>query len=210
MAYVVVVHPSGSFTMSRDDALSFAARSGIGHLTTVVRSRIESSLIPFAIRTELGSSSLHAHLSAENRQVASISECADALLIVEGPVAYVSPSLYPTKAETGKVVPTLSYISVHLRGRLRPMSGSEEFRALLASLTGRFEASQTKPWSIDDAPPGFIEAQMKGIRGFSMQIDSVEGVSKHSQNRPGADQLSVRDAFRTGNDNERGIAEWMG
>ena len=42
-----------------------------------------------------------------------------------------------------------------------------------------------------------------------MQIDHVEGVGKHSQNRPEADQLSVRDAFRAGTDGERVIAEWM-
>ena len=195
--------------MSPDDALSFAARSGIGHLTTVVGTTIESCVIPFVIRTEPGTATLLGHLSASNPQVASIDEGADALLIVEGPVAYVSPGLYPTKAETGKVVPTLNYISVQIRGNLQPLSGNGEFRAMLASLTDHFETSQQDPWSIDDAPEDYVQTQMKAIRGFSMRIDHVEGVGKHSQNRPEADQLSVRDAFRVGNDDERVIAEWM-
>jgi len=195
--------------MLPDDALSFAAQSGIGHLTTVVGTTIESCVIPFVIRTDAGPATLLGHLSAANRQVASIDEGADALLIVDGPVAYVSPGLYPTKVETGKVVPTLNYISVQIRGKLQPLSDHVEFRALLASLTGHFETSQYNPWSIDDAPEDYINTQMKAIRGFSMRIDHVEGVGKHSQNRPDADQLSVRDAFRVGNDDERVIAEWM-
>ena len=195
--------------MLPEDALSFAARSGVGHLTTVVGTRIESCVIPFVIRTEPGSATLLGHLSAANRQVASIDEGADALLIVEGPVAYVSPGLYPTKRETGRVVPTLNYISVQIRGTLQPLSGIVEFRALLASLTDHFEASQHHPWSIDDAPEDYVLTQMKAIRGFSMRIDHVEGVGKHSQNRPEADQLSVRTAFRVGNDDERAIAERM-
>jgi transcriptional regulator len=161
------------------------------------------------IRTELGSATLLGHLSASNRQVASIDEGADALLIVEGPVAYVSPGLYPTKAETGKVVPTLNYISVQIRGKLRPLPANVELRALFASLTDHFEKSQPNPWSINDAPEDYVHTQMKAIRGFSMRIDNVEGVGKLSQNRPEADQLSVRDAFRAGNDGERVIAEWM-
>ena len=195
--------------MAPDDALTFAVRSRIGHLTTVVGTRIESSVIPFVIRTEGGSATLLGHLSASNWQVASIDEGADALLIVEGPVAYVSPGLYPTKVETSKVVPTLNYISVQLRGKLEPLSGDVALRALLASLTGHFESLQNDPWSIDDAPDDYIRTQMRGIRGFSMRIDHVEGVSKHNQNRPEADQLSVREAFGVGDDDERRIAEWM-
>ncbi|MFM7252633.1 MAG: FMN-binding negative transcriptional regulator [Ilumatobacteraceae bacterium] len=195
--------------MSPDDALSFAARSAIGHLTTLVGTTIESSVVPFVIHADPGSAILRGHLSAANRQVTSIDEGAEALLIVDGPVAYVSPGLYPTKMETGKVVPTLNYISVQLRGTLQPLSDDMEFRALLSTLTDRFETPQRNPWSINDAPEDYVRTQMKAIRGFSMRVEHVEGVGKYSQNRPDADQLSVRDAFCGGSDNERAIAEWM-
>ena len=36
-----------------------------------------------------------------------------ALAIFQGPSAYVSPSFYPSKALTGKVVPTWNYQGVH-------------------------------------------------------------------------------------------------
>lgn len=195
--------------MSQSEALAFAAQSGIGHLTSSINGRIESVLIPFFIEDERHSPTIYGHVSASNPQAASIEECAEALLIVDGPIAYVSPSLYPTKAETGKVVPTLSYISVQIRGRLEPMTTTEDFHNLLATLTSRFETERDEPWSIDDAPTEFIHAQMKAIRGFSMCVDDIQGVAKHSQNRPEPDRLSVRASFAGGTHDERQIAGRM-
>lgn len=195
--------------MSRDDALAFAAQSGIGHLTTSVGGRIESVVIPFFIDDKDGSPTIYGHVSVSNAQAVSIEDRAEALLVVDGPIAYVSPGLYPTKTETGRVVPTLNYLSVQIRGRLAPTANTEEFRTLLAALTSRFETEVDIPWSIDDAPSDFIHAQMRAIRGFSMRIDEIQGVAKHSQNRVESDRVSVRASFVDGNDDERQIAERM-
>jgi transcriptional regulator len=195
--------------MSQDEALAFAAQSGVGHLTTSINGRVESVLIPFFIDDEHDSPTIYGHVSASNAQVVCIEDCAEALLIVDGPIAYVSPGLYPTKAETGKVVPTLNYVSVQIRGRLEPMTSTEDFRKLLATLTSRFEAGRDEPWSIDDAPSDFIDTQMKAIRGFSMRIDEIQGVAKHNQNRTEPDRLSVRASFSIGTGDERQIAERM-
>ena len=203
------MHPSSSFRMSEAEALSFATQAGIGHLTTLLDGRIESVLIPFYIDHEHDSPTIYGHVSASNPQAASISESAEALIIVDGPIAYVSPSLYPTKMESGRVVPTLNYLSVQIRGRLEPTSSTEDFRKLLAALTSRFETKRDEPWSIDDAPSEFINVQMKTIRGFSMRIEEIQGVAKHNQNRTEADRISVHTSFKGGNDDERQIAKWM-
>jgi transcriptional regulator len=195
--------------MSPDDAIAFATRVGVGHLTTSVSGRIESVLIPFIIDRDEVSSTLYGHVSVNNRQALSIEECAEALVIVDGPMAYVSPSLYPTKAEDGKVVPTLNYVSVQLRGHLAPVADSDDFHNLLAALTSQYEANRDEPWSISDAPFEFIQTQMRAIRGFSMRIDDIQGVAKHSQNRNESDQHSVRSSFINGTDDERLIAERM-
>lgn len=195
--------------MSKEDALAFAARSGIGHLTTSVDGRIESVVVPFFVDGQRASPTIYGHLSVSNRQTVSIEEGHEALLIVDGPIAYVSPSLYPTKAETGRVVPTLNYVSVQIRGRLTPIERTEDFRNLLAALTSRFETARDEPWSLDDAPSDFIHTQMKAICGFMMRIDDVTGVAKHSQNRHESDQHSVRSSFMNGNEDERHIAERM-
>lgn len=203
------MHPSSHFQMSRDDALAFATRAGVGHLATSVSGRIESVLIPFYIDRDEVSSTLYGHVSVNNCQALSIEECAEALVIVDGPIAYVSPSLYPTKTEHGKVVPTLNYVSVQIRGHLAPVTDSKDFRDLLAALTSQYEANRDEPWSISDAPFDFIQTQMRAIRGFSMRIDDVQGVAKHSQNRNESDQQLVRASFMTGTEDERHIAERM-
>ncbi|MFM7094450.1 MAG: FMN-binding negative transcriptional regulator [Actinomycetota bacterium] len=203
------MHPSSRFQMSPDDAITFATRVGVGHLTTSVSGRIESVLIPFIIDRDEVSSTLYGHVSVNNRQASSIEEYAEALVIVDGPMAYVSPSLYPTKAEDGKVVPTLNYVSVQLRGHLAPVTDSVDFRDLLAALTSQYEANRDEPWSISDAPFEFIQTQMRAISGFSMRIDDIQGVAKHSQNRNESDQHSVRSSFMNGTEDERHIAERM-
>ncbi|MFM7307442.1 MAG: FMN-binding negative transcriptional regulator [Actinomycetota bacterium] len=203
------MHPSSRFQMSPDDAITFASRVGVGHLATLVSGRIESVLIPFFIDRDESSSTLYGHISVNNRQASSIEKCAEALVIVDGPIAYVSPSLYPTKAKDGKVVPTLNYISVQLRGHLTPVTDSEDFRDLLATLTSQYEANRDEPWSISDAPFEFIQTQMRAIRGFSMRIDDIQGVAKHSQNRNESDQHAVRSSFMNGTEDERHIAQRM-
>src|SRR5690242_7051367 len=52
-----------------------------------------------------------------------------ALGIFLGPHAYVSPNWYPSKAETGKAVPTWNYITVHARGTIRWIQDGEWLRA---------------------------------------------------------------------------------
>jgi len=203
------VHPSLRFQMSSDDAIAFASRTKVGHLTTSVSGRIESVLVPFFIDCDEVAPTLYGHVSINNRQALSIEEHAEALVIVDGPIANVSPSLYPTKAEDGKVVPTLNYVSVQIRGNLAPVTDQGDFRGLLAALTSRFEGNRDEPWSISDAPFDFIETQMRAIRGFSMRIDDIQGVAKHSQNRSESDQHAVRFSFMNGTEDERHIAERM-
>ena len=45
----------------------------------------------------------------------------EALVIVRGPDAYISPAWYPSKAEHGRVVPTWNYVTAHVYGRLAEM-----------------------------------------------------------------------------------------
>ena len=41
---------------------------------------------------------------------------APVLVVFQGPDAYITPSWYETKRETGKVVPTWNYAMVQVRG----------------------------------------------------------------------------------------------
>ena len=77
----------------------------------------------------------------------------DTLAIFHGPHAYVSPGWYPTKHETGKVVPTWNYSVVHAYGRLRFIEDRAWLRALVERLTTRYEAGRPSPWTTAPPPP---------------------------------------------------------
>ena len=71
---------------------------------------------------------LYGHVAKANPQWRSV-PIGEALAIFMGPEAYVTPSWYATKQETGKVVPTWNYIAVHAYG---PVEFFEEPERLLA------------------------------------------------------------------------------
>jgi len=124
-----------------------------------------------------------------------------ALAIFLGSHAYVSPNWYPSKAETGKAVPTWNYITVHARGTIRWIQDADWLRAHVTALSARHESGRPEPWSIADAPASYVDGLIRAIVGFEISVGTLEGKYKLSQNRDGADRAGVREAFeREGRD----------
>jgi transcriptional regulator len=143
---------------------------------------------------ELGMLRLHmARANPQWRELEAVEEC---LVVFQGPQDYVTPSWYATKRETGKVVPTWNYATVHAWGRPRVMNDEAWLRRQIEDLTGSRESQRTEPWQVDDAPENFIAAQMRGIVGVEISILRIEGKWKMSQNRPEADRAGVVAGFR--------------
>jgi transcriptional regulator len=113
------------------------------------------------------------------------------LTIFSGPQAYITPSWYPSKAATAKVVPTWNYAVVHARGRLRAIDDATWLRAFVARLTASQEAARAAPWAVDDAPADFIEQMLRVIVGFEIAVTRLDAKWKVSQNRSEADRLGV-------------------
>jgi transcriptional regulator len=122
------------------------------------------------------------------------------LAIFLGPDAYVSPSWYATKAETGKVVPTWNYLAIHAHGTLRWFEGRDELLEVVTRLTGRHEAARPHPWAVGDAPPDYVDAQLRAIVGVELTITRLEGKWKASQNRSEADRRGVAEGLRRDGD----------
>jgi transcriptional regulator len=118
-----------------------------------------------------------------------------ALAIFLGAHAYVSPNWYPSKAETGKAVPTWNYITVHAKGPIRWIQDPDWLRAHVTALSVQHEAPRPEPWAVGDAPAGYIDGLVRAIVGFELTIETLEGKYKLSQNRNEADRAAVREAF---------------
>jgi transcriptional regulator len=164
----------------------------LGLLVTAGPSGLMANPVPFLIDaegSELGV--LRCHLARANpqwRELAALEEC---MAVFQGPEAYVTPSWYATKRESGRVVPTWNYATVHIWGRPRVVEEPEWLYAQIDALTQLQEGRRTSPWSVSDAPADYLNAQMRGIVGVELPISRIEGKWKVSQNRPAHDRAGV-------------------
>jgi len=151
---------------------------------------------------------IRCHFAKPNPHAAQIAAGGETLLIFHGPQGYVSPSWYPTKKQTGKVVPTWNYVAVHAYGRARTVEDSAWLRRHLGALTDGQESRYALPWSLDDAPAEFIDGLTRAIVGIEIELNRIEGKWKASQNRSDADRLGVIAGLRAqGDDNSRKLAD---
>ncbi len=160
---------------------------GAADLVTAAASGLTATLIPFVYDpTVRKHGALLGHLARNNDQWRQ-QVIGDALVIVRGPDAYVSPSWYASTADHGRVVPTWNYVTAHVYGQLVIHDDPEWVDALVRRLTDRHEADSPRPWSVDDAPASFIAGQLRAIVGVELVISRVDAKAKLSQNRPAAD-----------------------
>nr|WP_249122938.1 MULTISPECIES: FMN-binding negative transcriptional regulator [unclassified Bradyrhizobium] len=159
-------------------------------VTTTAEGMIGTPLPLFLDPAEGEHGVLYGHVARANPQwkAAPIGE---ALAIFMGPDAYVTPSWYATKRESGKVVPTWNYVTVHAYGPVEFFDDAERLRAVVTRLTDLHEASRAERWKVSDAPEEFVRAQLRGIVGLRMPISRLEGKRKMSQNRNAEDRAGV-------------------
>ena len=166
-----------------------------------------ANAVPFLVYPEgPPHGTLRAHVARGNpqwRELAAVEEC---LVVFEGPERYITPSWYATKRETGKVVPTWNYATVHVWGRPRVVNDDAWLRRQIEDLTASCESLREAPWAVDDAPPEFVVMQMRAIVGVEIPILRIEGKWKMSQNRPDADRQGVIEGFRAMGDAGEEIA----
>jgi transcriptional regulator len=103
----------------------------------------------------------------------------------------VSPNWYPSKQEDGKVVPTWNFVAVHATGPLAVIDDVEGMMEIVGDLTDKHEQKFDQPWKNSDAPDDYIQSTLKGIVGFEIQIEKLEGKWKMSRDKSDADRRGV-------------------
>jgi transcriptional regulator len=176
----------------------------IGELITYGSSGIEASIVPLLIDDD--ATLLTGHLARANPQWRTADLNVPVLVTWRGPDAYVSPSYYPSKAEHGKVVPTWNYTTVQARGHLTVHDDPAWVERLVRALTDHHEANRTVPWSVDDAPREYIDSMVRAVVGISVDVVSIEGKNKLSQNRPSEDVAGVVAALEASSGHEQLVA----
>jgi transcriptional regulator len=175
---------------------------GFGSLTSLGKNgELLISHFPVVLDTSIGPlGQLRCHVARANPQWRDSDFTKPAIAMFMGPDAYVSPSWYPSKHEHGKAVPTWNYITVCARGRVEVYDDRDALLAHVKELTELHEGAFAEPWQVSDAPADYLERQLKGIVGFRIDIEALEGKKKLSQNRSAEDRDSVAEALQASDD----------
>ena len=126
-----------------------------------------------------GDGAIQFHLARGNALARHL-EGGTALIVVNGPDAYVSPRWYDNR----DTVPTWDYIALELEGRVRRMDdeGLEAFlHAAIEKHEGRLEGA---PWRAEESSAKVWSGLFRGIVGFELEVLAWRPTIKLSQNKP--------------------------
>lgn len=169
-----------------------------------------TSILPMLFDSGLGESGiLRGHLARANPHWRSLAVDGRAIAIFNGADAYISPAWYEEKRLTGKVVPTWNYFTVVVHGAVVTHQEVDWLVPHVRDLVDRHESGRADPWSIDDAPPGYVETMARAIVGLEFRIERIDAKRKLSQNRSAADIAGAIAGLREGSADERATAELM-
>lgn len=152
---------------------AFIHAHSFGVLMSTVEGRPSATHLPFLYHAE--QRFLFAHMAKANPQWRNLDGQA-VMAVFSGPHAYISPSWYRQDAS----VPTWNYVAVHVHGNCSVIDEEEELGTLLENTVRFYEPDSEL---LSKADESFYRNMMKAIVGFRIDITSVEGTAKLSQNK---------------------------
>jgi transcriptional regulator len=168
----------------------------LGVLVTSGADGLDADHIPFEFDPAAGPlGTLTAHVARANPLWQRCPSGTEVMVVFRGAEAYVSPSWYPSKHEAHRQVPTWNYEVVHAHGRLAVRDDERFVRGLVARLTRHHEAVEPRPWKMGDSAPGFIDEMLSKIVGLEIEVSSLVGKSKLSQNKEARDRLNAAETL---------------
>ncbi|CAN5712836.1 FMN-binding negative transcriptional regulator [soil metagenome] len=181
----------------------------LGVLVTLGSNGLCANHIPFLYEARDGTAgALIGHVARNNDLWHDTNPAVEAMVIFQGPSAYISPNWYATKQATHEVVPTYNYAVVHVHGKLIVHEDAKWLRGVIGKLTKRMEARQAAPWKMADAPAAFVDEQVQNIVGIELPISRMVGKWKMSQNRILVDREGAVAGLRqSGTSEERAVAD---
>ena len=194
--------------MSLDEAWIVVLDAGAGTLVRSTRHGLRSVVAPVVVSADR--TRITTHLARANEWWRDVDDGTEVLGLFMSASAYVSPLFYPSRLDDPRVVPTWNYVAVELRGTLWVHNDPEWLYDQVGRQTSIFEARRATRWRVADAPPDYIDSQIKAIVGIEIEVTSIEGKAKLSQNRSANDRASVREHLSEADFSDRQVARRMG
>jgi transcriptional regulator len=163
--------------------------------------------LPFLLDRRAGPrGTLLGHVARANPIRAALDGRTPLVAVFRGPHGYVSPAWYTSRDD----VPTWNYAVVHAHGVARPIDDEGDLRALLGRLAAANEGGGPGAWSTAEVSAETWRELLPAIVGFAIEITSLEGKLKLSQNRPAADRDgAIRGVEARGGPDDASLAALM-
>jgi transcriptional regulator len=154
---------------------NFIRENGFGILVTYAGDKPIATHIPLELSAN--GTTLSGHVARANPQWKTFEESNNALVIFNGPHAYISSSWYDHEN-----VPTWNYIAVHVYGKIKIIEGDALY-ASLKNMVDKYEKTSARPVSLETMSADYVKKAMNGVVGIEIAIENLQATYKLSQNR---------------------------
>ena len=181
---------------------SFIQAHGFATVITQNSGRLWASHLPVLYDEASGDHGLlRSHMARANEQWRHFESGQEVLCIFHGPHSYISPSSYVMQ----ETVPTWNYAVIHSYGVAKVVEDLGILRQIVEETTTKYESHRPAPWQIT-LPDAALEAMLRAIVGFTIQITRIEAKFKLGQNRSKEDQESMLRSLQNAPD--PGVRTW--
>ncbi len=138
--------------------------------------------VPFLITERDNKLFLRGHIMRNTDHHKAFLNNDNALCVFTGAHTHVSARLY----DNPNTASTWNYMTVHARGQLSFLD-TPELIEILQETTDHYEADAASPAAFRNLPASYIADLSKAIKGFEIEMTSIEHVFKLSQNKKQAE-----------------------
>ena len=195
------------FRLGDEPAWRVVRDAGAGVLVRATPNGLLSVFVPVVVSDD--HRTITSHAAKANPWCKAVEPGDEVLAIFLTASAYVTPSFYPSRLTSPSVVPTWNYVAAEVRGRVHTHEEPAWKLSQVRSQTNTYERGRDPQWRVDDAPAHYVDQQLGAIVGIEIEVLSIEGKAKLSQNRPAEDHDSVREHLASGSLAERNVAQRM-
>ena len=151
---------------------------------------------------ESGQITLLGHVARPNPHASYLRTRAQALVVFQGPQAYMTPRVYPDLVR----VPTWSYLVVQATVEARIIESFDDKDRLLKHLIHDHDPDYAAQWR--GLGEDYQHKMMAGIVAFELCVTDLQCKLKLNQHRPES-HAAMYAAYALGNSNEQALARWM-
>ncbi|WP_033074110.1 FMN-binding negative transcriptional regulator [Sphingopyxis sp. MWB1] len=180
------MHPNPAFRPAQDDLAPLIVREiGFAAIFAATPDGPRVAHAPVVLSED--AKRLQFHLARGNGLTRHL-DGQTALVVVQGPDAYVSPGWY----QDADQVPTWNYVAVEMEGPARKMD-DEALVTQIDALSATHEAriGATPPWTRDKMDAKKFQQMTRAIIGFEVEVAAWRTTVKLSQNKPEGERERV-------------------